>query len=284
MPVNTFPKNLSQNKILPIRIVSPEFGHIAPDDAAEYNSSQRFPYYFFLFVLDGNSQHVIDLETIDVFKHELLFALPNQLQQLPASLHGKDYYKLGFDDECLALLPKKFPFLLNPLNRQKISFQPEAANRLKDIFKILINLLRKADNDPELILAYLNSLLTEINTTYFAYNERPSGERLEKFIGFKLFVEDNFIDHPAIADIAEQLALSTDSLYRIVKEYSGISPKEFITDRLIMEARRRMYYQEATSVKELAFDLGFNDPSYFSRLFKKVTGKTIAGFYQDLSL
>jgi AraC-like DNA-binding protein len=44
-----------------------------------------------------------------------------------------------------------------------------------------------------------------------------------------------------------------------------------------------LYYNESSSVKELAFELGFNDPEYFSRLFKKVTGKTIAGFFQDLS-
>jgi AraC-like DNA-binding protein len=60
-----------------------------------------------------------------------------------------------------------------------------------------------------------------------------------------------------------------------------LSPKEFITNRLILEAKRRLYYQEG-SIKELAYDLGFNDPEYFSRLFKKVTGQTISMFVQDL--
>jgi len=284
MRIKTFPENLSQNKELSIRIVSPEFGHISAESAAQYGSAQRLPYYFFLFVLRGNSQEVIDGETIEVGKHELFFAMPYQLRQLTTVGHSADYYKLGFDDECLARLPKKFPFLLNPLNQQKISFLPDAAHRLWNMFKILNELLHTADNDPELILAYLNSLLTEINAAYFALHKKPTPEGLDKFLGFKLFVEDNLTDQPAITEIAEKLALSTDCLYMIVKQHSGVSPKEFIIDRLIMEAKRRMYNEPNTSVKELAFELGFNDPGYFSRLFKKVTGKTIAGFYQDLSL
>lgn len=284
MPIKTFPENLSQNKGLSIRIVSPEFGHISPESAAQYGPAQRLPYYFFLFVLRGNSQEVIDGETIEVGQHELFFALPHQLRQLATTGHSADYYKLGFDDECLSRLPRKFPFLLNPLNRQKISFPPDAALRLWNTFKMLNELLRTADNDLELILAYLNSLLTEINVAYFVLHKKHTAEGLDKFLGFKLFVEDNLTDQPAITEIADKLALSTDCLYRIVKQHSGVSPKEFITDRLIIEARRRMYNNQNTSIKELAFDLGFNDPSYFSRLFKKVTGRTITAFYQDLSL
>lgn len=284
MATNTFPENLSQNKKVAIRIVSPEFGHLPPESAASYGSAQRLPYYFFLFVLHGNSLEVIDGETIEVGENELFFAFPHQLRQLPAAVHTADYYKLGFDDECLSRLPKKFPFLLNPLNQQKISFSSDAAHRLGNTFRILNDLLRNADNDPELILAYLNSLLTEINAAYFALHKKHTAGELDKFTGFKLFVEDHLTDQPSITEIAEKLALSTDGLYRIVKQHSGVSPKEFITDRLIMEAKRRIYSNQITSVKELAFELGFNDPGYFSRLFKKVTGKTIADAYQDLSL
>lgn len=132
-------------------------------------------------------------------------------------------------------------------------------------------------------MAHLNSLLTEINLAYFAGERKSVDDRLTKYIKFQVFVENNLTNKPTIKDIAEKLALSTDSLYQLVKHYSGRSPKEFITNRLILEARRRMYYGERSSVKELAFELGFNDPDYFSRLFKKVTGKTVAEFFQNLS-
>ncbi len=280
---DSLPENFSQNNQLPIRIVSPDFGHLSPECAEKYGLTHRLPYYFFLFVLDGCTRHSVDLEKFDVEKHDLLFCLPNQIQQLPAALHGNDYYKLGFDEECLSRLPKQYPFLLNPLNQHKISFAPVAAGRLKAIFELLSGLLSTPETEPELILAHLNSLLTEINTAYFTAQQKPADDKLTKYIGFKVFVENNLINHPSIKDIAEQLALSTDSLYQIVKQFSGRSPKEFITNRLILEARRRLYYGERSTVKELAFELGFNDPDYFSRLFKKATGKTVADFFQDLS-
>ncbi|TLV02893.1 AraC family transcriptional regulator [Dyadobacter luticola] len=280
---HSLPPDFSQNDQLPIRIVSPDFGHLPKDVIGKYGLTRRLPYYFFLFVLEGTSRHGVDLDEFEIGKNELLFSLPHQMQQLPESAHGKDYYKLGFDEECLSRLPRQYPFLLNPLNQHKIAFPHAAAARLCSIFEILKNLLGTPDTEPDLILAHLNSLLTEINTAYFAGQERPVDDRISKFIGFKVFVENNLTDHPTIRDIAEALAMSQDSLYQIVKQYSGLSPKEFVTDRLILEARRRLYYGERTSVKELAFDLGFNDPDYFSRLFKKVTGKTVAGFFQDLS-
>ncbi|MGA0557615.1 AraC family transcriptional regulator [Larkinella sp. VNQ87] len=280
---NSLPEDFSQNNQLPIRIVSPNFGRVSPEAIANYGPTHRLPYYFLLFVLDGSVRYGVDGETFDVGTHELLFSLPHQIQQLDLAVHGDNYYKLGFDDECLSRLPRQFPFLLNPLNQQKIQFSPVAASRVQAIFGLLQGLLTASDTEPELILAHLNSLLTEINAAYFAGARKPADDRLTKYIGFKLFVENNLTDHPAIKDIAQELALSTDSLYQLVKQYSGLSPKEFVTNRLILEARRRMYYGERSSVKELAFELGFNDPDYFSRLFKKVTGKTVAEFFQDLS-
>jgi AraC-like DNA-binding protein len=98
-------------------------------------------------------------------------------------------------------------------------------------------------------------------------------------------VETHLTEQPSINTIAEKLALSTNSLYRIVKEFSGTSPKDFITNRLMIEAQRKLHYSNL-SVKELAYELGFNDPDYFSRLFKKCTGKNVSEVLenrQDLS-
>lgn len=271
-----------QNNKLAIRIISPAFGHLPPEIAQQYGLTHRKPYYFFLFMLDGHTQHGVDLQQFDVRANELLFILPHQIHRLPATKEGTDYVKLGFDETCLSRLPKHYPFLVNPFNKQKIQFTVPAAVRVKSIFQLLLNVLSEVDTDPELILAHLNSLLTEINTAYFSTDKNPADDKLSKYIRFKLLVEDTLTDHTTIQDIAQKLTLNTNSLYTIVKHYSGLSPKEFITNRLILEAKRRLYYAES-SIKELAYDLGFNDPDYFSRLFKKVTGQTIATFIQDLS-
>lgn len=274
---------IKQNDKLPIRLVTPGFGHLTVEEIRKYGYIHRRAYYFFLFMVDGCAQHRVDLQQFSVNANELLVVLPHQVHELAHPDENADYFKIGFDESCLSLLPKQYPFLVNPLNASKITFESSAAARIKSIFEILLGLLSVMNTDPELILAYLNSLLAEINSAYFSADQHPADSRLSKYIGFKVFVENNLTEHPRIRDIAGELAINTNSLYNIVKHYSGLSPKEFIINRLILEARRRLYYNESSSIKELAFELGFNDPEYFSRLFKKVTGKTIAGFFQDLS-
>lgn len=80
--------------------------------------------------------------------------------------------------------------------------------------------------------------------------------------------------------IADELAMTPNTLYGLVKEISGLSPKEWMTTRLMQEAQRKLRYA-SPSVKELAYELGFNDPAYFPRLFKKKTGKNISDFLTD---
>lgn len=281
--IGSFLHLFKQNNILPIRLISPTFGRLPSENMHMYGLTHRKPHYFLIFMLEGITKHGVDLQQFTIKNNELLFILPHQIHELPSTKHGTDYFKLGFDENCLSLLPKQYPFLINPFNKQKIKFTSPAAARLKSIFGILLGLLSEMDTDPELILAHLNSLLTEINAAYFSTDKNPADDKLSKYIRFKLFVENNLTDQPTIQHIAEKLALNTNSLYNIVKHYSGLSPKEFITNRLILEAKRRLYYSESSSIKELAYGLGFNDPEYFSRLFKKVTGKTTAMFIQDLS-
>ena len=266
----------SQRASLPIRLVAPGFGHVSPEAAAPYAATHRLSYYFFFFLWEGAVELKVGLETFAVKPQELVFALPHQVRQVPAPSPGNIYYKLGLQQACLA---RHYPFLLNPLHHQKIRFSAPAA-RVCTIFELLMGLLHTPDANPELILVQLHSLFTEIDVAYLAAAEKPADERRTKYLQFSVFVEDNLTEHPTIGHIAAELALSPDSLCQLVKHYAGLSPKQFITNRLMLKARR-LHYGEWISVKELAFDLGFNDPAYFSRLFKKITGQTVAAFARD---
>ncbi|MBE7176756.1 MAG: AraC family transcriptional regulator [Mucilaginibacter polytrichastri] len=283
MKSSSFPIELSQNQQLPIRIVSPDFGHLYGQEVAKYKRSTRLSYYFFLFVIKGPSRQIADLQQYDLVEHDLVFFLPNQMRNISEITHGKQYFKLGFDTDCLARLPRQYTFLIDPFNTPKIRVNAVAGARIKSVFLILQDLLMNAQTDPELILAHLHSLLTEINSAYFLRNSKPFNGNIDKYFDFQLYVEEHLTEHHTIKEIAEKLAITADSLYTIVKRVSGLSPKEFITNRLILEARRRLHYGNRSSIKELAFELGFNDPDYFNRVFKKVMGKTTKAFLRDLS-
>ncbi|MCC6289096.1 MAG: helix-turn-helix transcriptional regulator [Chitinophagaceae bacterium] len=274
---------------LKIKINTTENPYRSVDIEQKLVQPRRLASYFIVLIESGSITYKLDLQEITLTEGQLLFAMPNQVFTPPAKTDNLKYFKVLFDENTLALLPQQFPFLINPLNAQTIVFDNASGQRVRKVFEILNQILHidKNQADTEIVLAYLNSLLVELNSAYFKNNEPVNiiNTNLSKFIEFKLVVETHLTEQLSIHKIAEKLALSTNSLYRIVKEYSGISPKDFFTNRLMIEAQRKLNYSNL-SVKELAHELGFNDPDYFSRLFKKCTGKNVSEVLerrQDLS-
>jgi AraC family transcriptional activator of pobA len=276
----------SQKDKLKIKINSNDNPYPSPDIQQKLLHPRRLTSYFIVFIDSGSITYKLDLQDITISDGDLLFAMPNQIFIPPDKADNLKYFKILFDENTLALLPQRFTFLVNPLNSQTITLDNTARERVKNVFEILNQILytEKHLTDSEIILAYLNLLLSELNSAYFR-NEQGDivNTNLSKFIEFKLMVETHLTEQPSINTIAEQLALTTNSLYRIVKEYSGTSPKDFFTNRLMMEARRKLRYSNL-SVKELAYELGFNDADYFSRLFKKSTGKSVSDFLHSQDL
>lgn len=262
-----------------IKVNSNENPYQSAEGEQKFLHPRKLTSYFIVFIESGSVTYQLDLQEITLTDGQLLFAMPHQVFTPPRSADSLKYFKILFDENTLALLPQPFPFLVNPLNFQTIIFDGAARQRIKKCFEILNELLHlsQQQRDTEIILAYLNSLLVELNSAYFKSKETIPvlNANLSKFIEFKLVVETHLTEQPSIHTIAEKLSLTTNSLYRIVKEYSGSSPKDFLTNRLMMEAQRKLHYSNL-SVKELAYELGFNDPDYFSRLFKKCTGKSVS--------
>ena len=244
----------------------------------------KLAHYYFVFLDRGTETYKVDLQDITISDSQMIFGLPNQIFLNPPKNDHSLNYKAAFDENVLALLPNSFPFLLNPLNSNTITFTTDAKERVKSIFSNLFQLLHVTGKpkNTEIILAHLNTLLTEFNSAYFEQGNQDSlpNSKLSKYIAFKLTVETHLIEQHDVHSIAEKLAMTTSSLYGIVKEFSGVSPKEWMTKRLMLEAQRKLQYS-TLSVKELAYELGFNDPDYFSRLFKKSTGKSVSAFLAD---
>lgn len=281
--------NSLQNDKLKLKINSDENPYLSTDIQQKFLEPRKLTSYFIVFIESGSITYKLDLQEITLTDGHLLFAMPNQVFTPPYKADNLKYFKVLFDENTLAMLPQQFPFLINPLNSQTIIFDNTSRQRVSKAFEILNQILHidKDLTDTEIILAYLNALFVELNSAYFKNKEQIHiiNNNLSKFIEFKLVVETHLTQQPSIDTIAKKLALTTNSLYRIVKEYSGISPKDFLTNRLMIEAQRKLHYSNL-SVKELAYELGFNDPDYFSRLFKKCTGKSVSevlGTRQDLS-
>lgn len=130
------------------------------------------------------------------------------MHALPASKEGTDYFKLNFDEYCLSHLPRLYSFLIDPYNNQKITFTAKAAGRLRANIEIFQDLPGALDAEPELLLSYLNKLLTEINIGYFAGDKNPADNKQAAYIRFKRLVEERLMRQLTVPVSQKVLALA----------------------------------------------------------------------------
>jgi AraC family transcriptional regulator, transcriptional activator of pobA len=102
---------------------------------------------------------------------------------------------------------------------------------------------------------------------------RADDPRTDVFARFRMMVEERFIKHWLVSRYAQALAMSESRLDRICRTLVGHSAFEVVQNRLLLEARRKLVHVGAP-VSVLAYELGFEDPAYFCRFFKRHTGRT----------
>lgn len=114
--------------------------------------------------------------------------------------------------------------------------------------------------------------------------EQQSGRRRTQgrpalYTRWVVLLESHYRDHWPVSRYAEKLGLSAERLNRIVRSETGHGAQRLIHNRLAREACRRLVHV-AAPVSRLAFELGFDDPAYFCRFFKRHTGLSPRAYRQ----
>ena len=97
-----------------------------------------------------------------------------------------------------------------------------------------------------------------------------SDDRIQRVINH---IRKNIGEKLAVEELAEMSCLSKDHFIKVFKKEMGTTPNQFITN-VKMERAMVMLATETTQIKRIAFNLGYDDHSYFNRLFKKEVGIT----------
>jgi AraC-like DNA-binding protein len=125
-----------------------------------------------------------------------------------------------------------------------------------------------------------------ITVTRLAKNQRldsPTREdtRHDLVRRFNLLVENHYRTNHDVKFYAELLNKSPKTLANVFALFSERTPLRIIQDRVLLEAKRLMYYTDKTS-KEIAYELGFDDAAHFSRFFKNLAGESPTVFKESL--
>lgn len=103
---------------------------------------------------------------------------------------------------------------------------------------------------------------------------RP-GHKLQR--RFEALLDQHYHEHLRISDYADLLAVTSTHLTRVMRQATGLPASAAIEDRLIREARRNLAYSNL-SISEIAYQIGYTDPAYFSRVFSRATGMAPRAF------
>lgn len=141
-------------------------------------------------------------------------------------------------------------------------------------------------SSDELQLEMLQSMLkrfiimcTRIYKQQKDYN-RIDNLQMDLVREYNFLVEKNFRTVHTVAEYAAMLNKSPKTLSNVFSKLSSKTPLQFIQDRKLLEARRLLHYTDK-SVKEIAYEIGFEDPQTFGRFFKKSTGLSPSEFKES---
>lgn len=157
---------------------------------------------------------------------------------------------------------------------------------IKDLFQNIKDELEWKDSSAEeMIRTYVKQIIIRATRKWKKQNLdndtfRIPGSELDIFRDFSRLLEIHFREKHNVADYAELLHMAPKTLTHKFKHLNLESPNQFIINRILLEAKRLLFYTDKP-VKEIAYDLGYEDPAYFNRLFTNKTGNTPANFKKN---
>lgn len=146
----------------------------------------------------------------------------------------------------------------------------EAAARAFWLAREMLGLQQQWQQQDPLFLALAESLIRTLARDLPAADDTTRADR--RLDRFRQLVELHYRQHRDLDFYAGALGLTRRTLSRLTTARLGCSPMDLIHRRLALEAHRLLRYTNATAT-QVATELGFEDPSYFSRFYQRVTGR-----------
>lgn len=279
------------DKGVPASFVLRTMEEIADRQQGIADDPHRHNYYSVIWPFSGSGRHIIDFNEYPILPHHIFFVSPQQVHQVISGAETIGLVIL-FTPEFLMKNSISEDFITNlKLFRDSSETPPLplAEPMLQNLLLFASHMKDAYASDHELryetIGAYLKLLLIECSShcsLYPASNSQSLEVGKSMVQRFRNLVETRFRQWHQVKDYAGVLNVSPNYLNEVIKSNTGVSAKDFISNRLLLEAKRTAVFTDKTS-KEVAFELGFDDPSHFSKFFSSGTGQSLKEFKQTHS-
>ena len=247
------------------------------DDCAPHVHS----FYEILWFKEGHGHHSVDFVDYEVKPNTIFFLSPGQVHHFDVKegyegLTIKMCTDFMHDDDSSDGVFMKYTTFHTSDTAPYFTVDDAAAKVLSDIVG---KMEEEACHTGEFgNTDILKSLLCIFLVKIQRHGKRENLVRLDVqnpahqlFIQFRKMVELEYDSLHTVQEYADRLDMAVRTLNRSVNLCSGKAPLSFINDRIILEAKRLVRYSNMM-FKEIAFELGYDDPSYFVKFFKRQTG------------
>jgi AraC family transcriptional activator of pobA len=234
--------------------------------------------YKIIWCTEGQERLTIDGYEIVLKKNQVLFCTPENMVTIPkqndglmAFIFNREFYCIQHNDSevsCMGLLfygSSNAPVIdLNEkdqrsFNAMLVLFQEEFATKDHIQGEMLRTLLKRM-------------LITSTRLIKLENNQADlSVKQVELIRKFNILVEQHFKEKHQVADYADLLFKSPKTLSNFFKKHDVSSPLKIINGRIAAEAKRLLLYSDK-SAEEISYELGYNEPSHFSKFFKTQVG------------
>lgn len=238
--------------------------------------------YVLVIFTKGSGTHDIDFDSFKIQPGSMFFLQPGQIHNWVLSddidgfvvFYSQEMYNLYFRQKTI----DAFPFYSSLGNSPEMFFE---AKELKSIEPYFHNMLEEYQGNKVMkqdkIMNLLDSIHIEIARKYNESHVLETHSYNVKIKDFDALLEKYFWTEKTPSFYASQLHITLKHLNRICNEILKKTTTQVIIERVILEAKRMLMDKKRT-VNEIATTLGFDDYSYFVRLFKKHTAMTPTAF------
>lgn len=242
----------------------------------------RHDSYLMVFFTNGSGIHEIDFDRFEIKKGSLFVLQPGQMHHWSLSddiegfviIFSQELYNLYFGQKKI----NDYNFYHSIHNRPEMVFEATETPKILPYFNLLIEENSEHNNfQLDKMLNLLDCIHIEIARKYSETYSHQTHSYNIKINTFEKLLEQHFKENKSPSFYADKLNITLKHLNRICNEILQKTATEVITDRVILEIKR-MLTDKQLAVNEVASAVGYDDYSYFSRMFKKQTGFSPTAF------